>query len=388
MKAYKSGRLVLALFSLALAALVGGGLSALGLCGNFTDTAADAFCPFVLEIFYMGITTGTTATTYDPTGNVSRLQMAAFLSRTVDGVVKRVSRRAALRQFWINQSTNLVGIAATGVKPQLVESDGEDVWVASLSDNLVQRIHGSDGRLLETFTGATNAVGVLIVGNGVLVTGYTSPGHLYMLGGGGAANAVASDLGDLPAGITYDGLRIWTANTSGSVSIVTPLESTPWIVNTVTTGFSAPHGTLFDGANVWVTNTGAGTLLKLNASGGILQTVTVGPQPFYPVFDGTNIWVPNGNTHSISVVRASSGSVLATLTGNGLDIPIQAAFDGQRILVTNNGGGVSLWKAADLTTIGNFATFDLLPTGACSDGTSFWVTLGGDGVGAGTLQRF
>src|SRR5215468_333934 len=110
MKAYKSGRLVLALFSLALAALVGGGSSALGLCGNFTDTAADAFCPFVLEIFYMGITTGTTATTYDPTGNVSRLQMAAFLSRSVDRVLQRGSRRAALDQFWTTQNASVLGL--------------------------------------------------------------------------------------------------------------------------------------------------------------------------------------------------------------------------------------------------------------------------------------
>jgi len=41
------------------------------------------FCPFVLEIFYLGITTGTTPTTYDPSSTVTRLQMAAFLSRTV-----------------------------------------------------------------------------------------------------------------------------------------------------------------------------------------------------------------------------------------------------------------------------------------------------------------
>ena len=48
-------------------------------CGPFTDAAADAFCPFVLEILTLGITTGTTATTFDPTSDVTRLRMAAFL---------------------------------------------------------------------------------------------------------------------------------------------------------------------------------------------------------------------------------------------------------------------------------------------------------------------
>jgi hypothetical protein len=52
-------------------ALLGASSALLGVCGPFTDVAADAFCPFVLEIFYLGITTGTTPTTYDPTSNVS-----------------------------------------------------------------------------------------------------------------------------------------------------------------------------------------------------------------------------------------------------------------------------------------------------------------------------
>ena len=72
-----------AAFAAVLALLGGAAGGVLGTCGPFTDAAADAFCPFVLEIFYLGITTGTTATTYDPGANVSRLQMAAFLSRTV-----------------------------------------------------------------------------------------------------------------------------------------------------------------------------------------------------------------------------------------------------------------------------------------------------------------
>ena len=54
-------------------------------------------------------------------------------------------------------------------------------------------------------------------------------------------------------------------------------------------------------------------------------------------------------------MRASSGAVLATLTGNGMNKPVQAAFDGQRVLVTSNLAGVSLWKAADMTEVGSFS---------------------------------
>jgi hypothetical protein len=113
--------------------------------------------------------------------------------------------------------------------------------------------------------------------------------------------------------------------------------------------------------------------------------VVAGSGPLYPVFDGSNIWVPNDVGNSITVVRARDGLVLATLTGNGLNAPIQAAFDGQRILVTNAGNKVSLWKAADLTPIGTFSTgASTGPSGACSDGVNFWITL----PGTSQLARF
>ena len=69
-------------------------------CGPFTDVTSPSFCPFINEIYNLGITTGVTATTYNPGGNVTRLQMAAFLGRDYDRTVSRTSRRAALNQWW------------------------------------------------------------------------------------------------------------------------------------------------------------------------------------------------------------------------------------------------------------------------------------------------
>jgi DNA-binding beta-propeller fold protein YncE len=145
---------------------------------------------------------------------------------------------------------------------------------------------------------------------------------------------------------------------------------------------------LYDGGNIWATNTATGSLVKLDSAGAILQTVTVGGSPQHPIFDGSNIWVPNLDSSSVSVVRASSGAVLATLTGNGMNAPFAAAFDGQRILVTNIvpiSSTVSLWKAADLTPIGSFSTgAGTGPYGACSDGINFWIALNG----SSQLARF
>src|SRR5215475_9262601 len=124
----------------ALAAAIGASSALLGNCGPFTDFTDPAFCPFVLEIFYLGITTGTTPTTYDPASPVSRLQMAAFLSRTVDTALKRGSRRAALDQFWTSQNATVLGLTTVGGFPQFPASDGKDIWVPTLSGGTVQRV--------------------------------------------------------------------------------------------------------------------------------------------------------------------------------------------------------------------------------------------------------
>ena len=368
--------------------IFGGGAGALlGVCGPFSDVAADAFCPFVLEIFTLGITTGTTPTTYDPTSSVSRLQMAAFLSRTVDGVLRRGSRRVALGQTWTPQNAAALGVTTVGSVPRLVRSDGADLWVTNIGGSTVSRVRGSDGKLLETWTGATNAIGVLVAMGRVFVSGLTSPGNLYRIdptAPPGVVTTVATNLGNNPEGMTFDGARIWTANTSGSVSIVTPGATIPWTTTTVT-GFAGLTDALYDGAFVWVTKS-SGHLLKLDSAGAVLQTVTIGATPAFMAFDGANIWVPNRSANTVSVVRASTGAVLATLTGNGLSTPQGAAFDGERLLVTNFGGNtVSLWKAANLSPIGIVSTGAASqPSSACSDGVNFWIAL----FGTSQLARF
>jgi len=358
--------------------VLGGGSALFGVCGPFTDVAPDVFCPFVLEIFTLGITTGTTPTTYDPSGNVSRLQMAAFLSRSVDGVLKRGGRRAALNQFWTTRGPVNLGLTTVGASSQFVQSDGADLWVAEYGAGTVARIRGSDGRLLETWT-APAGMALLPAFGKVFVTGFANPGSLYRIDPSqppGMVTVVASTLGAFPRGIAFDGSRIWTANNFSSVSIVTPGATIPWTVTTVTAGFVSPAGALYDGSNIWVTNGGSDKLTKLDSAGTILQTVTVGLGPSYAVFDGANFWVPNQGASSVSVVRASNGTVLTTLTGNGISTPIAAAFDGERVLITNLLDSVSLYKAADLSVIGNFPTgVSTGPVGACSDGVNFWIVL-------------
>ena len=266
--------------------------------------------------------------------------MAVFLSRTVDGVLKRGTRRTALQKFAVANSAAALALTTVGDGPRFVACDGADVWVTNNASSSVSRVRASDGRLLETWTGATGANAVHSDMGRIFVDRDISPGVLYTINpaqAAGVVTTVATNLGAEPDGIAFDGGRIWTANKGGSVSIVTPGATVPWTVTTVTVGFSSLRGAIFDGAkDVWVTDNvpdTAGLLMKLDQGGAILQTVTVGGSAHYPAFDGANFWVPVQITDSVAVVRGATGALLQTLTGNGLSAPRAAAFDGERILV-------------------------------------------------------
>jgi len=357
-----------------------------GTCGGATTTlpftdvlGSNIFFCSIAEAYVSGLTNGTSATTYSPSDVVTREQMAAFVTRAMDQSLKRGSERAALDQFWTTQSAGALGLTSVGSNPATVASDGTNLWVANRSSGTVSQIRASDSRKLNNWTGASSPFGVLVAAGKVFVAGQTNPGSLFEIDPAGppAMNTLTVSLGALPLGIAFDGERIWTANFGGSVSIVT---LSPVTVTNVTIGFSAPYGITYDGANIWVTDAGTSSLKKLDSMGNIIMSVPVGSGPVLPVFDGENIWVPNVGSNSVSVVRATgglAGTVLATLTGNGLNGPAQASFDGERVLVTNPAGNsISLWRASDLAPNGTFSSgASSSPFGACSDGLNFWITL-------------
>ena len=265
--------------------------------------------------------------------------------------------------------------------------------MANIDSATVSRVRASDGRLLETWTGATNATAVLIAMGRVFVTGQSNPGKLYMIDPSlpaGDVVAVATDLGDSPFAVAFDGSRIWTANYGGfsgssSVSIVTPGATTPWTVVNVDSTYPGLRGLLFDGTDVWATSSGAGYLLRLDSSGNVVQPVFVDGNPNAPVFDGANIWVPNANSR-VDVVRASDGSIVASLTQDGLGYAIAAGFDGERIAIADESNHLAFfWKAADLSPLGSLPLgTNTSPLGVCSDGLNFWMTLSD----VGELARF
>jgi hypothetical protein len=346
----------------------------------FTDVSGVGapFCPGIMEAYVTGVSKGTTPTTFSPNQSVPRLQMTTFLQRALDQGLARTNRRAALNQWWTPQNTAAMQTTFLVASPYYCATDGQDVWISE--NGFVSQLQANTGKQLALWNSATSSRGVLTAAGLMFVAGATSPGSLYVFDPTqppGAVFVAANNLGDNPDGIAFDGTNIWTANTSGSVSIIAPPTYT---VTTVTTGFTSLAGILYDGAHIWVTDPSAGKLFKLDSGGAILQTVSVGVAPQYPVFDGANIWVPNSNSNSITVVQASSGNVVATISAdasNKLNNPTGASFDGERVLVTNfSGDGVTVFKAADLSFLANVSTGTSTgPYAACSDGIHFWVGL-------------
>ena len=364
----------------------------------FTDVpGSNIFFCSIAQAFFTGLTAGTSATTYSPGEVVTREQMAAFITRTQDSALKRGSRRAAVGQWFTPQNVGTLNSTPVGDSPRFNCSDGEDIWVPNLIGESVTRVHASDGRVLGTWTGATDAYNTIAAAGFIYVTGRQNPGKIYRINpvaAPGAVNVVENNLGANPVSITYDGLNLWTANLgtgsagTGSITrynIVTDTETT------FAVGFNQPAGIVFDGTHLWVVDAGDDALYRVNpADGTILETLamgTIGTDTRIPVFDGANIWVPVDS--ALKVVSTSTPArLMATLTtlltGNNKAV----AFDGERILVSKS-TSVSLWKASSLTHLGNLSLGpDRLPFGICSDGLHFWITAFDSSAAGDVLLRY
>jgi YVTN family beta-propeller protein len=367
------------------------------LCGTsdypfpFTDVGnvIDVFCRGIHEAYVLGVTLGTTATTFGPDQDVTRSQMTTFLQRSVDQGLKRSNRRGALGQWWTPKTAQgLRRTALPGVGlASFCKADGERVWVTN-GTNLLS-VLASTGELQANidFGAGVDVKGLVIANGGALYVAPTSQRLAFAM-----PKRDAPFHGDwgyqivsyTPNAIAFDGDRVWTANyTASSITIRALVAGEPTGSSTeVTLGFGTPLDIIFDGSNMWIADPGFDQIIKLDANGAILQRVGVGADPAYMAYDGANIWVPNLAGNSVSVVRAATGAIVATLVtdaSNALSVPVQAAFDGERILVTNLGNdSVTLFRAADLSVIRNVplpAGSD--PYGVCSDGINFFVTLRG-----------
>jgi hypothetical protein len=222
----------------------------------FTDVTGNAFFCQIAAAYFSGLTNGTTATTYSPADNVTREQMAAFTTRTLDQTLKRGSQRAVTKKWWTPQDESSLTLTNVGTSTYLAEFDGTDLWVANNGPSSVMRIRPSDGKVLDTWTGASNPTSLLAAMGRIFIPGVLVPGRLYMIDPtqpAGAVTTLTENLGDYPQGIAFDGERILVTNpTGGRVSLWKAADLTP--LGFVSTGAdTGPYGACSDGLNFWIT---------------------------------------------------------------------------------------------------------------------------------------
>ncbi len=353
------------------ATLAGGAVRAVqDACGPFTDVSV-LFCPYVLEAYYTGVTAGTSATTFSPDIPITRGQAAVFTTKALNQSLARGSRRAALGQWWTTSDFGAVNGTPLLADPGLPASDGTDIWVPVRPESVV-RVRASDGRILETWTGVTGARAAFVaMGIVFVMADNPSKGEdLYVIDPkqpAGAVRPIRTHL--LSSGrMAFDGARLWTVNEDGTLSYFNPGGG---FSETIVPGSVGRQFIVFDGTNLWTPSQDDSALLRLDLAGNVVQTVNVSATD--AVFDGANLWLPSVGANSVAVVQASTGAVLAVLTGNGMTAPLNVAFDGRRVLVSNTFAPyrVSVWDAATLEPLGSV---DFAGNGgACSDGINFWI---------------
>src|SRR5436190_1152650 len=122
-----------------------------GNCGGatvtlpFNDVTSSPFFCQIASAYFSGLTNGTSATAYSPTANVTREQMAAFITRTMDQSLKRGSARAVTEKWWTPQIANSLTLTDVGDFPEQVKFDGTNLWVSNSSSDEVMKIRPSDG---------------------------------------------------------------------------------------------------------------------------------------------------------------------------------------------------------------------------------------------------
>ncbi|OGP80368.1 MAG: hypothetical protein A2V86_00580 [Deltaproteobacteria bacterium RBG_16_49_23] len=190
------------------------------------NNVGEFFCDFIERFRGSGITGGCVAddpltpqneAQYCPGDNVTRSQMAVFVTRAIEKVTSKTPQQIALLKWYeVNQTTQF----SVGNGPNRIAFDGANIWVTNRDSNNVTKLRANDG---------TN-LGTLAVGLG-------------------------------PGVIAFDGANIWVANQLSNN--VTKLRASDGIILGTFAVGTGPIGMAFDGANIWVTNSVSNSVSKL-----------------------------------------------------------------------------------------------------------------------------
>ena len=193
------------------------------------NTVGEFFCDFIERFRGLGIAGGCVGddpltpqneAQYCPGDNVTRSQMAVFVTRAIEKVTAKTLQEIALLKWYeVNQTAQF----SVGTGPRGIAFDGASIWVANSGSNNVTKLRANDGASL----------GIFAVGN-------------------------------IPNSIAFDGANIWVAN-SGTSNVTKLRANDGTSLGTFAVG-NFPRGIAFDGANIWVANFSSANVTKLRAN--------------------------------------------------------------------------------------------------------------------------
>jgi len=292
-----------------VATLVGGATTSfLSSCGPFSDVSS-LVCNAVVKIYFLGITAGTTPTTFSEGDAVTRGQMALFLGRTYDQI-KRTENPVRLAMGLVNMPYNgnfleVMSNPAVTNQPIGFATDGFLDYVAGQGNNKIGIYYASNGTYIASYT--TTDVNNRMVCDGTylyITSKYGTTVKRIALSTGTVQEPYFTGLPSGTGDLALAGGQIAVATGSG-VSINDPHVGTMTNVNL---GGSA-YGVVYDGAFIWASGGSAGNkLYKIDLAGAIQPGYPVtldGPVNYYMGNDGQNLWIPiadGGTTPAVEIV--------------------------------------------------------------------------------------
>ena len=174
---------------------------------------------------------------------------------------------------------------------------------------------------------------------------------------------------------------LWVA--SAYSSNVKKLDLSGTVLKTSSVG-SYPYGIAIDASgNVWVTNYSSNNVKKLDLSGTLLWTRTVGISPVGVALDPSgNIWVTNYGSSNVTKLNGSTGDILGTFRVGASPYGIAVDASGN-VWVANynsNPGSVTKLHSDGTPYTGSPFTVGTSPAGVAVDGAgNIWVTNYGSG---------
>jgi hypothetical protein len=97
-----------------------------------------------------------------------------------------------------------------------------------------------------------------------------------------------------------------------------------------------PVGIVFDGTNLWTANVTNSTISRINLSGTVTGSYTVGYQPWWIAYDGANVWATDfavGKVSKMSTSSPGSNPPSYQTCGSATSHPLGLAFDGAQMWV-------------------------------------------------------